>query len=292
MRFIVPFTAGGGTDLIGRVIAQRLGERFGQQVVVDNRPGAGTVIGSDIVARSTPDGHTLLLTANPHTSNPALIAKLPYDTLRDFAPVTMAASAPLLLAVHPSLPARNVRELIELAKAKPGQLSFASSGNGGPQHLAGALFNSMTGISLLHVPYKGGAPATTDLIGGQVPIGFTSLLIVQPHVKAGRLQALAVTSSTRARVMPEVPTIAESGVPGYECITWYGIFVAGATPAATVATLNAAIVGVLKLPDVTDRLTREGSDVVANTPEAFRAFVKTEIEKVHQLVQRAGLKAE
>jgi len=291
LRVIVPFAAGGGTDIIARALAVKIAEAVGQQVVVDNRTGGGTVIASEIVARATPDGHTLLLTANPHTSNPALHAKLPYDTVRDFAAVTMLASAPLVVAVHPSVPAASVKELIAAARAKPGQYAYGTSGNGGPQHIAGELFKSMAGVDLIHVPYRGGAPASADLIAGQVQIGFGSVFTTLPHVKSGRLRGLAVTSPQRTPTLPEMPTVAESGLPGYESVTWYGVFVPGATPAATIDALNAIVVRALRHPEVGDRLTREGSEVVGGSPRDFHAFVVKEIEKLHRLARQTGLRA-
>src|SRR5262245_3943600 len=221
VRMVVPFAAGGGTDIIGRLIAQKVTEAWGQQMVVENRAGGGSVIGTETVARSAPDGYTLLLAAPPFTTNAALLPKLPYDTLQDFAPVILVATAPLILVVHPSVPARSVKELIAIAKAHPGQLSYGTSGNGGPQHLAGELLKSMAGIDMLHVPYKGGAPAVVDLVGGQVQVGFASMLTALPFVKPGRLRAIAVTGARRSAILPELPTVAEAGFAGYETTTWY-----------------------------------------------------------------------
>lgn len=286
----MPFAAAGGTDIIARMIAQKLAERWGHNVVVDNRPGAGTVIGSELVARSMPDGYTLLLTANPHTSNPALVARLPYDTQRDFSAVTMTASAPLLLVVHPALPVRNVRELIGYAKAAPNQLNYATSGNGGPQHLAGELFKYMAGVALTHVPYKGSAPALTDVLGGQVQLAFSSLLPGMPHVKAGKLRALGLTSAVKLDLYPDIPTIAESGVPGFEYLTWYGVFAPGATPGPLVAAIRAGIAQTLVSPEVRERLARDGVQAVGNSPAEFEAFVKNEINTVTKVVRMAGIK--
>ena len=289
VRIIVPFAPGGGTDLLARTLAAKLSIAWSQQVVVDNRPGGGTLIGSDLVAKSTPDGHTLLLTANTHTTNPALHAKLPYDTLRDFAGVTQIAAAPMLLTTHPGLPVRNVRELIVLAKARPGQLAFATSGNAGPQHLAGESFKTLAGISMVHVPYKGSAPAITDLIAGQTQLTFGSTFTVLPHVSTGRLRALAVTTAKRVPAL-KLPTVAEDGLPGYEAATWYGLFTAGGTPAAVIAKLHADIARALKLADVAERLARDGSDAVASEPAVFDAFVRTEIDKVRKLVKAANMR--
>ncbi|MDB5925316.1 MAG: hypothetical protein JWN13_4252 [Betaproteobacteria bacterium] len=292
VRIVVPFTAGGGTDILARLIAQKLSDEWGRNVVVDNRPGGGSVIGSELVARSTADGYTLLLTANPHTSNPALVPKLPYDTLRDFAAVTMLASAPLMLVVHPAVPVRSVSELIAYAKARPNQLTYASSGNGGPQHLAGELFKYMAGVEVLHVPYKGGAPAITDLLGGQVQLAFGAMLTVLPHVKGGKLRALAITSAKRSETNPEFPTIAESGVPGFEVMTWYGVLATVGTARTTVLKIQSAMARALTTPEVKERLSRDGLQALGSRPEEFESFVKKEIAKVTQLVKTAGIKAD
>jgi tripartite-type tricarboxylate transporter receptor subunit TctC len=289
VRIIVPFAPGGGTDLLARTLAVKLTAAWNQQVVVDNRPGGGTVIGSDLVAKSAPDGHTLLLTANTHTTNPALHAKLPYDTLKDFAGVTQIAAAPMLLTTHPALPVRNVRELIALARAKPGQLAFATSGNAGPQHLAGESFKTLAGISMVHVPYKGSAPAITDLIAGQTQLTFGSTFTVLPHAGTGRLRALAVTTARRVPAL-NLPTIAEDGLPGYEAATWYGIFSVGGTPAAVIGKLHADIARALKLPDVAERLARDGSDAVASEPAVFDVFIRAEIDKVRRIVKASGMR--
>jgi tripartite-type tricarboxylate transporter receptor subunit TctC len=290
VRVIVPFAPGGGTDLIARALAQKLAEAWGQQVVVDNRAGGGTVIGSDLVAKSAPDGHTLLLTANPHTTNPALHPKLPYDTLRDFAGVTQIAGSPLVLTVHPSMPARSVRELIALAKQKPGQLSYGTSGNGGPQHLAGEMFKLMAGVAMIHVPYRGGAPAIADLMAGQTQLMFGSTFTVIPQNTAGRLRALAVTSAQRSPALPHLPSIAEAALPGYAMTTWYGVFAPAATPRPLVAKLHADVARALKLPDVIERLARDGSDVVASEPAAFDAHVRAEIENARRIVKASGMR--
>lgn len=290
VRVIVPFAAGGGTDIIARMMAQGLADGWGQNVVVDNRPGGGTVIGAELVARSNPDGYTLLLTANPQSSNPALLPKLPYDTVRDFAPVTMVASAPLLLVVHPTLPVRTVRELITLARARPNQLTYASSGNGGPQHLAGELFKFMAGIVMLHVPYRGGAPAIADLLGGQVQLSFASLLTALPHIKSGKLRALGLSSVKRLASNPDIPTVAESGVPGFELVTWYGVFAPAATPRSVVSKIQGDMARVLASAEVRDRLARSGVQAVGNQPGEFRAYFLDEIEKVRKLVRAAVIK--
>ena len=292
VRLVVPFAAGGGVDILARLLAQKLGDAWARNVVVDNRPGGGTVIGSELVARSTPDGYTLLVTANPFTSNPALVPKLPYDTARDFAPVTMIASSPLLLVVHPTVPARTVQELIAHAKAKSGQLSYGSSGNGGPQHLAGEFFKHLAGVDIVHVPYKGGGPATIAILGGQVQLGFSSILTVLPHIKTGKLHALAITSAKRSDAYPELPTVAESGVRGFEMTTWYGVIAPGATPRATIAKIQNDTAAVVLSPEVKERLSRDGLQPSGMKPGDFAAFVRNEIAKVTKLVRTAGIKVD
>jgi tripartite-type tricarboxylate transporter receptor subunit TctC len=290
IRIIVPFAAGGGTDVIARLLAQKTGEALGQLVVVENRAGGGSVIGSEVVARSAADGYTLLLTANPHTSNPALHPKLPYDTVRDFAAVTLVASAPLMLVVHPSLPASTVKELIALARARPGQLSYGSSGNGGPQHYAGELFKHMTGTSVLHVPYRGGAPATVDLLAGQVQLMFNSMLNVLQHLPSGRLRALAVTSLRRTDAAPAVPTVAESGLKDFEVTTWYGVLAPAGTPAPVIKRLNDGMTRALRLPEMVDVLGKNGVSAAGNTPEAFSRFIVDEIERFRKVARDSSMR--
>lgn len=292
VRMIVPFAAGGGTDVIARLIAQKLGDGWGQPVLVENRGGGGSVIGTEVVARSAPDGYVLLLTAFPFTTNAALMPKLPYDTIRDFAPVTLAAAAPLIVVVHPSLPVRSIRELMALAKSKPGQLSYASSGNGGPQHLAGELFNSMAGVSMTHVPYKGTGALTSDLVGGHVPMSFSSMLAVMSLVKNGQLRAIAVTGSQRSAIVPDLPTVAEAGLKGYEMITWYGVLARAGTPTAVLNTLSTEIARAVKLPEIRDKLAAEGAETIGSTPAAFAAFIKAEIERVQALGKTTEIKLE
>ena len=283
VRIVVPFAAGGGVDVVARLMAPRLTEIWGQQVVIDNRGGGGSVIGTEAVARSAPDGHTLLLTAPPFTTNAALLPRLPYDPYSDFTPVTLAAVAPLILVVHPSLPARSVKDLTAIARARPGQLVYGSSGNGGPQHLAAELFKSMAGIDIVHVPYKGAGPATVDLVGGQVQVGFSAILTVGTFVKAGRLRALAVTGAQRSPILPELPTVAETGFPGYETTSWYGLFTRGGTPAPVIAKLNADVSRALQGPDIRERLATEGATVVGGTSAEFADFIRAEIGRVRKL---------
>ncbi len=293
IRLVVAFPPGGGTDIIARSIAHKLAERFAQQVVVDNRPGAGGNIGTDIVAKSAPDGYTILMgSAGPLAINASLFAKMPFDPIKNLAPVTLAASTPNVLVVHPSLPARTVKELIALARAKPGEINFASSGHGTPAHLAGELFNSMAGVKLVHIPYKGAAPALADLLGGQVQIMFSTMPPALPHVKDGKLRALAVTSRKRSPATPELPTMDEAALPGFEAITWHGVVVPAGTPAAIIARLNREIVAILHLPEVVERLSGQGAEALGSTPEEFAAYIKSESAKWAKVVRESGAKAE
>ena len=291
VRMVVPFPAGGATDIVGRLIAQKLGEAWGQQVIVDNRGGAGGTIGSDIAAKSPPDGYTILMaTSSTHTIAPSLYSKLPYDPVRDFSPVTLVATATILLAVHPSVPAKNVKELIALAKRQPNALSFASSGNGGISHLIGEQFKSQAGVQMLHVPYKGDTPALIDLVSGQVSLMFGTAVSFLPYVKAGRLNALAVTNPKRSPVVSDVPTVAESGLADFDAVQWFGIFAPAGTPKEVVVRLHGEIVKILRLPDVRERMTGLGADLVGNTPEQFAAFQRAETAKWAKIVKASGAK--
>ncbi len=290
VRMIVPFAPGGRTDILARLLAQKLTEMWGRNVLVENRAGAGTVIGSEVVATSPPDGYTLLFTANPHSSNPALIAKLPYDTARDFSPVTMLVSAPLMLVVNPALPVKTVQQLVAYAKANPGALTYASSGNGGPQHMAGELFKYAADVNLVHAPYKGGAPALMDLLGNQVQVSFTSLLASEAYLKSGKLRALGVTSTKRVQRYADIPTLVEAGLPGFEYLTWYGVFAPGGTPRALLVKIQEDLARALATPEIQDRLARDGLQAVGNKPEEFDRFVKDETEVTRKLVTKAGIK--
>jgi len=293
VRFVVAFPPGGGTDIIARSIAQKLTERIAQQVVVDNRPGAGGNIGTDIVAKSAPDGYTMLMgSAGPLAINASLFGKMPFDPIKDLAPVTLAASTPNVLVVHPSLRAATVKELIALAKARPGEINFASSGHGTPAHLAGELFNSMAGVKMVHVPYKGAAPALADLLGGQVQLMFSTMPPALPHVKDGKLRALAVTSAKRSPAAPDLPTLDEIALPGFEANTWHGVVVPAGTPATIVARLNREIVAILHLPEVVERLSCQGAEPVGSTPEEFAAYIRSETLKWAKVVRDSGAKAE
>lgn len=288
IRLIVPYAPGGGADTLARGIAQKLSETFGYPVVVDNRGGGGTVLGSDLAAKSPPDGHTIILVASTHAVVSSLHKKLPYDPIKDFAPIVRVASAPNILALHPSVPAASVKELIELARNRPGQLVYASSGNGGGSHLAMELLKSMARIDLIHVPYKGTGPAVIDLLSGQAKLMFGGMIGTLPHVRSGRLKAIAVSSAKRSPVVPDVPTIAESGFPGYEAATWYGVLAPAVTPASIVRKLNADIIGTLNHPELKQRLAGQGAAPAPSTPEEFAAYIKTEVTKWAKVVKESG----
>jgi tripartite-type tricarboxylate transporter receptor subunit TctC len=293
IRMIVPFPPGGPNDILGRVVAQKLTEQMGQQVVADNRAGAGGIIGTELAARSAPDGYTLLLSGTASLSiNPSLHKKLPYDPLKDFAPISLMATAPSILVTHPSVAVRSVKELIAFAKAKPGQLNFASAGLGTPPHLAGELFKHMAGIDMVHVPYKGGGPALTDLLGGQVNLYFSGISSALPFVKDGKLRGIAVTSSKRTPLMPDMPTISESGLPGYEVGNWYAMLAPAGTSASIVNRLNAQIVKALAASEVRKRFTELAADPVGSTPAQLAAYNRSELIKWAQVIKAAGIKPE
>jgi tripartite-type tricarboxylate transporter receptor subunit TctC len=291
IRLVGPFPPGGSNDFVSRIIARKLDENWGQRVVVDNRPGGNGVIGTQIVARSAPDGYTVLFVPAAHAISAALNSNLPYDPIKDFAPVTNIASAPNVLVVHPSLPAKSVRELIALAKARPGQLTYGSAGVGYPSHLAAEMLNSMAGTSMVHVPYRGAGPAMTDLMAGQIQLSFPSLPGALPHLRSGRLRALAVTSTRRSSVMPGLPTVGET-LPGYATETWFGLFMPAGTPGDIIAKMNAEIVRIIRMPDVREQLSAQGADPIGSSPEEFAAYVKAEIEKWSRVIKQAGVRAE
>ncbi len=283
---------GPGPDVLARIVGQKLTDAWGQQVLVDQRPGAGGIIAADSVAKSPADGYTLLLSTGTYTTIPSLYAKVPYDFVRDLTPVTLLAQLPFLLVAHPSGPAKNVQELVQLARARPGQLNYASSGNGTTAHLAGEMLKSMAKINIVHVPYKGTVPGVIDLVAGQVHIMFAIIQSSLPYVKAGRLKALAVSSPRRSSSAPEVPTISESGVPGYEFISWNGVHVPAATPRAVAGKLNTELLTIIALPDVKEKMFGLGMDVAGGTPEEFGALVKSDIAKWAKVIRDAGIKAE
>jgi tripartite-type tricarboxylate transporter receptor subunit TctC len=290
VRYIVPQAPGGSSDTLARTITPRLAAALGQQVIVDNRPGATGIIGAEIAAKAPPDGHTLLQVATSHATNPAMGMRLPYDTLRDFAHITLISQQPNIWLAHPSLPARTVKELIAFAKPRPGEIDFATSGTGGSQHLAGELLNVMTGIKLVHIPYKGSPPALTDTMAGRVALMSSTMAPAMPHVKAGKLHAIAVTSRNRSPAAPEVPTVAESGVPGYEAIAWQGLIAPAAVPADIIARLNKEVVRIVNLPEVRDALTKQGYETVASSAEEFTRFTSSEIAKWSKVTIAAGLR--
>jgi tripartite-type tricarboxylate transporter receptor subunit TctC len=290
IRLLVPSTPGGSVDTLARTIGPRLTERWGQQVIVDNRPGAGGAIAGELVAKAPPDGYTLLIgTVASLGTNVSLQKKLPYDPVKDFAPVTLVATQNLMLLVHPSVPAKSVKELVRLGKAQPGKLSFASAGNGTGGHLSGELFKMLAGIEMLHVPYKGVAPALVDVVSGQVSMTFASILSSLPQVRASKLRALAVTGAKRSVAAPELPTMQEAGVKDYESATWYGIVAPARTPQDIVHRLNAEIVAIIKRPETHERLSKEGADPVGNSPQEFGGFIQREIEKWRKVIRAAGI---
>jgi tripartite-type tricarboxylate transporter receptor subunit TctC len=293
IRLVVPYPAGGGTDIVGRVLGQKLHESLGQPVVIDNRGGAGGAIGTGLAAKSTADGYTLLLVPTSHVINPSIYAKLPYDTERDFAPITMVASAAILMAVNPRVPAKTIRDFVEAAKAQPQTLAnYGSAGAGTVFHLTGELFKQLTGLSLQHVPYRGGAPTITALLAGEIPLAFETMLALQPHVRAGTLRALAVTSPRRSAIMPDIPTTAEAGFPSLVADNSYALFAPAGTPAPILARLHDAAVAALALPGVRDQLREQGAEVVGNSPAELAAYVTAEIPKWAALARQAGVKPE
>jgi tripartite-type tricarboxylate transporter receptor subunit TctC len=288
VRFIVPAPPGGGADILARTLGQRLGEMWGQQFVVDNRAGAGGIVGTDLAAKALPDGHTIVMAYTSHAINPGLYPKLPYDSIKDFAPVALVAQIPNVLALHPTVPAKSVNELIALAKDKPGTLLYASAGSGTSTHLAGALFNSMARVNMVHVPYKGATPAFTDLVGGQVSLMFANMASSFPHVRAGKLRALAVTGKTRSIAAPDLPTIDEAALPGYEANAWFAVLAPRATSAGIVDKLNRAIVAIVEAPDVRGKLLVQGVEPMTSTPADLGRFLSAEIVKWTRVVKESG----
>lgn len=291
VRMIIPFAAGGATDVPTRLTSAKLAERLGQQFVIDNRPGQGGALGTAVAAKAEPDGYTILQTATPFVVSPHVYGNLSYDPLKDFIPVTQFGSAPNVLIVHPSLPAKSVKELIALAKSQPGKLDWASSGTGGGQHLFGELFMSMADIKITHISYKGSGAAAADLLGGQVKIGFPGIAIALQHHKSGRLRALAVTTAERSQQMPEIPSIAEAGVPGYEATFWMGMAVPKGTPKAIIDKLYRETTALLKSPEIIEGFKRAGTDAAPSTPEQFKKFIQSEYEKWGKVVRAVGIKA-
>jgi tripartite-type tricarboxylate transporter receptor subunit TctC len=293
IRLIVPFAPGGGNDNVARLVGKRVEESLGKPIVVDNRPGAGGVLGAEAAAKSPPDGYTLFLGGvGSHAVNPNLIRNLPYDPIKDFAPVTLLAQAPLVLVVHPSVPARNIAEFIAYARKNPGKLNFASNGNGSSSQLAAVMFDSMAGVEMVHVPYKGLSPALTDLLSGDVQVMFSSVVAIVPHIKAGKVRALAVTGKTRLALLPEVPTLAESGLKGYEASSWYGILAPAGTPREIVVKLGAEFSRAVRQPEVARSLVAEGADPVGSTPEEFAAHIRAELARLGKVIREAKITSE
>lgn len=292
VRIIAAFSPGGFVDFTARLVASGLSTALGQQVIVDNRPGAGGIVGTELVARAAPDGHTLVVgSAGTHGVNQSLYPKLPYNVLRDFAPIARLADAPSILAVHPSLPARSVKELIALGRKQPGQINYASAGSGTSTHLAAVLFEHLAKVKFVHVPFKGGGPALVSVVSGEIPVTFGTAASVSPHTKSGRLRGLAVTGGQRSAVLPDLPTIAESGVPGYEMLNWLGLFAPAGTPAAVLDRLAEESMRVVRLPEITKRFNAQGSEPSPLEREAFAAFVRSEIAKWAKVVAATGMVA-
>ncbi|MDB5921513.1 MAG: hypothetical protein JWN13_449 [Betaproteobacteria bacterium] len=293
IRWIVPFPPGGGTDVISRALAQKLTEAWGQQVVADNRPGSGGTIGLAAAAKLPADGYNIVLGQLANVAiAPALYAKLPYDPIKDFTPVTLALTSPLILVAHPSLPAKNVKELIALAKAKPDSVTFGSPGNGTTGHLGTEIIKTAGGVKMTHIPYKGASPAFTGLLSGEISVYMSSIQPAIPMLNAGRVRALGVTSAKRMATLPNVPTISESGLPGYEVTNWYGVMMPAGVPKEVLTKIHAELVKILKMPDVQQRFQAEGGDTTSNTPEQFAAFIKTEITKWSKAVRESGAKVD
>lgn len=290
IRLLVPFPPGGGTDYTARLIAQKLTEMWGQPLVIENRPGASTTIASEIVARAAPDGYTLIMASTNHTINPSLYPRIPYDTVKDFAPVTVAVNSSYVLVVHPSLPVKTVKELIALARSRKGEINYASSGSSGPQHIAGELFKMMAKVDMTHVPYKGGGPASIAIVGGHVEVMFSTPVSALSHIKTGKLRPLGLTGLKRSDAFPGVPTISETALPGYEAVTWWGLLAPARTPRDIVNKIHGDVVKVLQLPDTKEKLAREGVNPVGNTPEQFAAMIQEDIVKMGKIVKAANMK--
>lgn len=290
VRVIVPWPPGGGADIVGRALAQKLGEHFGQQFIVDNRPGASGNIGVELAARSPADGYTLVVVGGNHATNVSLYRRIGYDPVKDFEPISLLTSVPNLLEVHPSMPVRTVRELIDLARAKPGQITYGSAGNGTTGHLAMELLMSTAKIEMMHIPYKGSNVFLSDLIGGQISAGFDNVLSSAPHVRAGRLRGIATSGARRALSMPELPTVAESGFPGFEVPLWQGILAPVGVPREIIERLHAGVVASIQKPDLQERFRQVGGEAIGGTPEEFRTFIRREIDKWGKVIRESGIR--
>ena len=292
VRMIVPSSAGGGTDIVARIVAPELSKRLGQQVVIDNRPGAGTMIGIEVAAKSPADGYTLLMGLSTLAINSALYKKVPYDPVRDFAPITQAISSASIIVVHPSVPAKTVKELIAFARVRPGQMNYASAGTGTYPHMTMELFMSMARLKMVHIPYKGAGPAVIDMIAGHVSTMAATVLTSMPHIRSGRLRPLGITSLQRSAAAPEIPTIAESGLPGFESVQWYGMLAPARTPKEIIARLHGEVTRVLQQPDIKERFAGDGADPVGSTPEEFGRYIQSELTKWAKVAREAGIKQE
>ena len=290
MRIVVPFPPGGGTDILCRILAQKLNESWGQPVVVENRAGAGGTLGTAVVAKAAGDGHSMLVMPAAYASNPILYKKLPFDQNRELAPVSLLASGPLVLVVHPSLPVKSIKELVAFARVRPGEINFGSPGAGTLPHMSAELFNTMNKLRMVHIPYKGAGAAVTDVMAGRVPVYFMNILQSLSLIKAGKLRALGVTTPERTAIAPEIPTIAEAGMKGFDMTNWYGMLVPTSTPRDVIVKLNGEVVRILKLPELTARLAQDGMTVVASTPEQFAAFLARETAKFSRVIEAAGIR--
>lgn len=289
IRLILPFAPGGGADLTGRLVTPGLTERLGQPVVIDNRPASAGIVGAEIAARSAPDGYTLLIATSSFAANPSIYKKLPYDIVKDFAPITLAVNSPLVVVVHPSVPVKTMQELIAYARANPNKLNYGSSGAGGAPHIAGEMLKSMARIEIEHITYKGIGPALTALLGNEVQLTFSNLFVAQPHISAGRMRALAITSAERSKVKPDWPTVAESGLPDYQTGLWFGFVAPTATSNAIVRRLHKELVSILTLPEILNTIRSQGGDVVASTPEAFSRVLRDHIVRYGKIIRAAGI---
>jgi tripartite-type tricarboxylate transporter receptor subunit TctC len=292
IRIISPYPAGGGNDTLLRILGEKLGEQFGQRIIVDNRPGANTIVGTEILVKAPPDGYTFILVPNSFATNPSFYPKLPYDTMKDVTPVGQIAQSPQMIVAHPSVPVRTLKALLALAKAKPGELSYGTSGNGSTGHLAGTLLSMMTGVQLTHVAYKGTAPAVNELVGGHIPLMVSSMISTLPHVRAGKLKIIALTTAKRSQAIPEVPTIAESGVPGYDATLWYGILAPARTPEPIVKRMNAELGATLKDAGIVEKLSTQAVEPHHTSPEQFTALIRNELAKWSKLIRASGVKAD
>jgi tripartite-type tricarboxylate transporter receptor subunit TctC len=292
IRFISPYPAGGGNDTLLRIIGEKLGDQVGQRIIVDNRPGANTIVGTELLVKSPPDGYTFILVPNSFATNPSFYPKLPYDTMKDVATVGQIAQSPQMIVAHPSVPVKTVKDVLAMAKTKPDVLSYGTSGNGSTGHLAGVLLSMMTGVQLTHIAYKGTAPAVNELVGGHIPLMISSMLATLPHVRSGKLKIIALTTGRRSQAIPEVPTIAESGVPGYDATLWYGILAPARTPDAIIKRMNAELATTLKSPHIVEKLSTQAVEPHHTSPEQFASLIRDELAKWSKVIRTSGVKAD